>query len=112
LRFLILFFTKFNVRTFNPNLRHVAGHWLPYFSRLNLRNKTVFSVPCFTSLIPKPTPKSASNLKEKALANTDHLYKYTLKNPNAAIKVVATDRFGNVYSETKFTTDLSSASSY
>lgn len=51
-------------------------------------------------------------LKEKAFANTDHLYKYTLKNPDAAIKVVATDRFGNVYSETKFTTDLSSASSY
>ena len=33
-----------------------------------------------------------------------HLYKYTLKNPDAKqIKVVAKDRFGNVYEETKFT---------
>lgn len=32
-----------------------------------------------------------------------HLYKYALKNKNAKIKVVATDRFGNEYSETKIT---------
>ena len=32
-----------------------------------------------------------------------HLYNYTLKNKNAKIKVVATDRFGNVYTETKIT---------
>ena len=30
-----------------------------------------------------------------------HLYRYSLKNKNAAIKVVATDRFGNEYTETK-----------
>jgi predicted phosphodiesterase len=51
-------------------------------------------------------------LTEKAFANTDHLYKYTLKNPNAVVKVVAKDRFGKEYTETKFTTDLSSAASY
>ena len=32
-----------------------------------------------------------------------HLYKYKLKNKDASIKVVATDRFGNVYTETKIT---------
>uniref|UniRef100_UPI0040559D13 calcineurin-like phosphoesterase C-terminal domain-containing protein n=1 Tax=Alistipes sp. TaxID=1872444 RepID=UPI0040559D13 len=32
-----------------------------------------------------------------------HLYKYKLKDKNAKIKVVATDRFGNVYTETKIT---------
>ncbi|MBQ5648230.1 MAG: calcineurin-like phosphoesterase C-terminal domain-containing protein [Alistipes sp.] len=33
-----------------------------------------------------------------------HMYKYTLKNPEAEVMVKATDRFGNVYTETKFTT--------
>jgi hypothetical protein len=32
-----------------------------------------------------------------------HLYKYKLKNKKANIKVVATDRFGNRYTETKIT---------
>jgi hypothetical protein len=32
-----------------------------------------------------------------------HMYKYTLKNKNAKIKVVATDRFGNKYTEEKIT---------
>jgi hypothetical protein len=32
-----------------------------------------------------------------------HLYKYTLKNKNAKIKVVATDRFGNKYTEETIT---------
>ena len=32
-----------------------------------------------------------------------HLYKYVLKNKNAQIRVVAIDRFGNEYSETKIT---------
>lgn len=34
------------------------------------------------------------------LTNSFHLYKYTLKNKNASIKVVATDRFGVKYTET------------
>ena len=32
-----------------------------------------------------------------------HMYQYTLKNKNAKIKVVATDRFGNKYTEEKIT---------
>lgn len=32
-----------------------------------------------------------------------HMYKYTLKNKDASIKVEATDRFGNVYTETTIT---------
>lgn len=49
---------------------------------------------------------------EKALSPTSHIYKYTLKNPNATIKVIAKDPFGTEYMETKFTTDLSGASAY
>ena len=36
-------------------------------------------------------------------SNNYHMYKYELKNKNAAIKVVATDRFGNEYTETQIT---------
>ena len=37
-------------------------------------------------------------------SNCYHMYKYTLKNPSASkIEVRATDRFGNVYTESKFT---------
>lgn len=43
---------------------------------------------------------------------TTHLYTYTLKNPSATIKVVATDKFGNVYEQDKVTTDLLAAISY
>ena len=41
--------------------------------------------------------------------NCYHLYQYKLKNKSATIKVVATDRFGNEYTETKITagTDFS-----
>ncbi len=39
------------------------------------------------------------------MTNGFHLYKYTLKNANATVRVVATDRFGNEYSETKITGD-------
>ena len=40
-----------------------------------------------------------------------HMYKYTLKNKNATVKVVAKDGFGNEYVETKFTvgTDYTNA---
>ena len=40
-----------------------------------------------------------------------HMYQYKLKNKSATIKVVATDRFGNKYTETKITegTDISLA---
>ena len=40
-----------------------------------------------------------------------HMFQYKLKNKNAKIKVVATDRFGNKYTETKITegTDYSLA---
>ena len=36
-------------------------------------------------------------------SNNYHMYKYELKNKDAAIKVVAIDRFGNEYTETKIT---------
>ena len=44
--------------------------------------------------------------------NTTHLFTYALKNASAAVKVVATDRFGNVYEQDKITTDLLPAISY
>jgi hypothetical protein len=34
-----------------------------------------------------------------------HLYKYTLKNKNAKVRVEATDKFGHVYSATTITED-------
>ena len=37
-----------------------------------------------------------------AYGATYHMYKYKLKNKNATVKVVAIDRFGNEYTETKF----------
>ena len=37
--------------------------------------------------------------------NGFHLYKYTLKDKNAAVRVEATDQFGNVYSATTITED-------
>jgi len=43
---------------------------------------------------------------------TTHLYHYTLQNPNAQVRVVATDSFGNVYEQTQVTTDLLAAISY
>ncbi|MFD1629880.1 calcineurin-like phosphoesterase C-terminal domain-containing protein [Pseudopedobacter beijingensis] len=43
---------------------------------------------------------------------TMHLYSYTLNNPNATVKVIATDRFGNIYEQDKITTDLLAAISY
>lgn len=45
--------------------------------------------------------KSDSSTGSKGAVH--HLYRYKLKNKNANIKVVATDRFGNEYTETKIT---------
>ncbi len=39
------------------------------------------------------------------LTNGFHMYKYTLKNKNAKVRVEATDRFGRVYSASTFTAD-------
>ena len=49
-----------------------------------------------TDSAPNGEPGSA------AYGATYHMYKYKLKNKNATIKVVAIDRFGNEYTETKF----------
>ena len=55
---------------------------------------------------------SSKNAPANGAYNTCwHMFKYTLKNKDAKIKVVATDRFGNKYTETKITegTDYSLA---
>ena len=39
------------------------------------------------------------------LTNAFHIYKYTLKNKNAAVRVEATDRFGRTYSTSTITGD-------
>lgn len=41
------------------------------------------------------------------LTSCFHMYKYTLKNKNAKVRVEATDRFGRTYSATELTTDYS-----
>ena len=46
---------------------------------------------------------SEAGMGSGAWSNCTHLYRYTLKNKDAEIKVVATDRFGNEYTETKIT---------
>ena len=47
---------------------------------------------------------SSKNTPSNGAYNTCwHMYQYTLKNKNAKIKVVATDRFGNKYTEEKIT---------
>lgn len=43
---------------------------------------------------------------------TMHDFVYKLKNPNAKVKVIAVDRFGNEYSQETFTTDFSEAIGY
>ncbi len=40
-----------------------------------------------------------------ARVDFDHLYYYTLKNETAAVEIRATDKFGNVYKQDKFTTN-------
>lgn len=44
--------------------------------------------------------------------STDHLYYYTLKNPDAAVKVEAIDRFGRKYYQDEFTDPASDPGSY
>ena len=44
-----------------------------------------------------------AGMGSSAQKNTDHLFYYTLKNPDAKIKVRATDRFGNTYEQETFT---------
>lgn len=44
--------------------------------------------------------------RDNYITNGFHLYKYTLKNPNATIKVVATDPYGNTYEQTEIMNDL------
>ena len=39
------------------------------------------------------------------MTNSFHIYKYTLKNPNASIRVEAYDRFGTKYTATEITED-------
>lgn len=41
-----------------------------------------------------------------------HLYSFTLENPTATVKVVATDRFGTVYEQEEITMDMLTAFSY
>ncbi len=43
---------------------------------------------------------------------TPHLYRYTLQNSNAQVRVVAKDPFGNAYEQTNIVTDFLSAISY
>lgn len=45
----------------------------------------------------------ADGLSSGAGGTCYHMYKYTLKNKNATVKVVAKDGFGNVYEESNFT---------
>jgi hypothetical protein len=41
-----------------------------------------------------------------------HLYLHTMVNPSASLEIKATDRFGNVYTQNKITTDFTAAAGY
>lgn len=43
---------------------------------------------------------------------TKHIFVHKLSNPNAQVKVVATDGFGNTYEQTEFVSDLTTAGEY
>ncbi len=45
-------------------------------------------------------------LKADYASKADHIYYYTIKNPDAALRVVARDGYGNVFEQTKITTPL------
>lgn len=51
-------------------------------------------------------------LGKNIAGKASHIYQYKLQDPNAEIKVVATDRFGNEYTETEFTSSLTTAGTY
>lgn len=68
----------------------------PYYAA-TLTSVDMYYIGYYMGVLGKKDSSSGAN------PSVHHLYKYTLKNKNAKIKVVATDRFGNVYTETKIT---------
>lgn len=51
-------------------------------------------------------------LGKNTAGKASHIYQYKLQDPNAERLVVVTDRFGNEYTETEFTSSLTTAGTY
>jgi hypothetical protein len=68
----------------------------PFISNV-VTSADMFYTGLFNGVLGRPDSSSGSR------QGCFHLYKYTLKNPNATIKVEAIDRFGRIYTETHIT---------
>lgn len=84
-------YTKADPRRANDGVEASAEFFVA-----GLRLGVIGSWSAPTDSAPNGEPGSA------AYGATYHMYKYKLKNKNASVKVVAIDRFGNEYTETKF----------
>lgn len=72
-----------------------TGEMLPFDSSVTRRDAWASGYHCGV------LGRNPDNYDRKS---TSHLYYYTLKNPAAEVEVRATDRFGNVYTQSHITT--------
>ena len=86
-----------NSGTTNADLGGDGSFSTPYYSKV----ADISSDMHFAGLYLGILGKKDNNYN--TYGHCHHMYKYTLKNPSAQIMVKATDRFGNVYTETKIT---------
>ena len=83
--------------TTNSNLGGNGTYSSPYYSKVEDISSDMHFTGLYLGILGKKD--NAYNTYGKCY----HMYKYTLKNPSAKIMVKATDRFGNVYTETNIT---------
>ena len=94
-----------NVRPYHDNKENTATEGIggdgslatPYYSTVLDTSSDMHFVGLYLGILGKKDGQY--NTKTPC----DHMYKYRLKNPSAQIMVKATDRFGNVYTETTIT---------
>ena len=87
-----------NPNTTNSNIGGDGSFEAPYYSLLT---QDISSDMHFAGLYLGILGKQ--DCKYNTYGTCHHMYKYRLKNPKATIMVKATDRFGNVYTETEIT---------
>ena len=86
-----------NPSTTNSNLGGNGSLETPYYSKVADCSSDMHFVGLYLGILGKKD--NAYN----TYSNCHHMYRYTLKNPDAKIMVKAIDRFGNIYTETKIT---------
>lgn len=96
--------------TLIPNKKYTSSS-VPYSSTNSMTNPTL--IPTASSQdwwaiglhIGVVGRGHAGGNRNNYMTNSFHIYKYTLKNPNASIRVEAYDRFGTKYTATEITED-------